>query len=52
LKHLHPEVKVKILYQRDYVNLLVKFGLEDPSLLGPGVAVDEEAPTELPIDLS
>ncbi len=28
LHELHPEVKVKVLYQRDYLNLLVKFGLE------------------------
>jgi hypoxanthine phosphoribosyltransferase len=30
LKALHPEVRVKILYQRDYLNLLVKYGLEEP----------------------
>ena len=30
LKALHPEVRVKILYQRDYRNLLVKYGLEEP----------------------
>jgi hypothetical protein len=34
LRELHPEVEVKILYQRDYLNLLVKFGLEDPLVLG------------------
>ncbi len=28
LRELHPEVQVKMLYQRDYLNLLVKFGLE------------------------
>ncbi len=33
LQELHPEVKVKILYQRDYVNLLVKYGLESPDNL-------------------
>jgi hypothetical protein len=33
LKELHPEVEVKILYQRDYLNLLVRFGLEEPSQL-------------------
>jgi hypothetical protein len=27
LKELHPEVDVKVFYQRDYVNLLVKYGL-------------------------
>jgi bifunctional protein TilS/HprT len=31
LRELHPEVDIKILYQRDYLNLLVKFGLEDPA---------------------
>ncbi|MBI2703960.1 MAG: hypothetical protein HYX32_01530 [Actinobacteria bacterium] len=30
LHELHPEVKVKILYQRDYLNLLVKYGLDSP----------------------
>jgi hypothetical protein len=33
LKELHPDVSVKIFYQRDYVNLLVKYGLEEPSQL-------------------
>ena len=33
LRQLHPEVKIKILYQRDYLNLLVKYGLEQPSQL-------------------
>ena len=28
---LYPDVKCKILYQRDYLNLLVKYGLEEPS---------------------
>lgn len=31
LKELHPDVSVKIFYQRDYLNLLVKYGLEVPS---------------------
>ena len=33
LRELHPDVKVKIFYQRDYLNLLVKYGLEEPSQL-------------------
>ncbi len=33
LRELHPEVKIKIFYQRDYLNLLVKYGLEEPSQL-------------------
>lgn len=33
LRELHPEIKIKIFYQRDYLNLLVKYGLEAPSQL-------------------
>ncbi|MGH2748133.1 MAG: hypothetical protein ACRDKB_09440 [Actinomycetota bacterium] len=28
---LYPDVRCKILYQRDYLNLLIKYGLEEPS---------------------
>lgn len=31
LRELYPEVKCKIFYQRDYLNLLIKYGLEEPS---------------------
>jgi hypoxanthine phosphoribosyltransferase len=31
LRELHPDVRIKIFYQRDYMNLLVKYGLEPPS---------------------
>ena len=48
LKELQPEVKVKILYQRDYLSLLVKYGLEEPSQLA-GVSLDETEPR--PLDL-
>jgi hypothetical protein len=34
LRELHPEIQVKILYQRDYVALLEKYGLEDPEQWG------------------
>ena len=44
LQELHPEINVKILYQRDYLALLVKYGLEPPSQLVD--AVDAQ-----PIDL-
>jgi hypoxanthine phosphoribosyltransferase len=30
LTALYPDVRCKILYQRDYLNLLVKYGLEPP----------------------
>ena len=30
LRELHPEVQIRIIYQRDYVGLLEKYGLEEP----------------------
>ena len=50
LRELYPDVQVKILYQRDYLNLLVKFGLEEPSQLADA-GLDERAPTELDFHL-
>jgi hypothetical protein len=35
LAELHPEIKVKILYQRDYLNLLLKFGLDVDARAAP-----------------
>jgi hypoxanthine phosphoribosyltransferase len=49
LGELHPEVKVKVLYQRDYLNLLVKYGLEEPSQLAH-VPLDETEPKPLPFE--
>jgi hypothetical protein len=34
LRELYPGIQIKVLYQRDYLNLLVKYGLEPPSQLG------------------
>ena len=31
LRALHPEVRCKVFYQRDYLHLLVKYGLEPAS---------------------
>jgi hypoxanthine phosphoribosyltransferase len=31
LREVYPEVRIKVFYQRDYLNLLVKYGLEPPS---------------------
>lgn len=31
LRELHPEINIRVFYQRDYLNLLVKYGLEPPS---------------------
>ncbi len=40
LRELHPEIQVRILYQRDYLHLLAKYGLEVPQqfagAVGPG----------------
>jgi hypoxanthine phosphoribosyltransferase len=33
LAELYPDVSIKVLYQRDYLHLLVKYGLEPPSQL-------------------
>lgn len=33
LVELYPDVRIKLLYQRDYLHLLVKYGLEPPSQL-------------------
>ncbi|HET7481766.1 MAG TPA: hypothetical protein VFK89_02780 [Actinomycetota bacterium] len=41
LMQLYPDVKCRILYQRDYLNLLIKYGLEEPSQgaqWGPGAS--------------
>ena len=44
LRELYPDVEIKVLYQRDYLHLLVKYGLEPPSQmveqLGPPQPLD------------
>ena len=45
LRELHPEVEVKVLYQRDYLNLLLKFGLEDGLTLSEVEESTRESPT-------
>lgn len=50
LQELYPGVRCKVLYQRDYLNLLVKYGLEEPShkaLLPAGSEPPEELGTLL-----
>ncbi len=48
LSMLYPDVKCNVLYQRDYANLLVKYGLEDPAraTLSPyeGAASSDDRP--------
>jgi hypothetical protein len=46
LRELYPHVRVKVLYQRDYLNLLVKYGLEQPSQLH---AAADDAAAEPPL---
>jgi hypothetical protein len=36
LRELYPEVKIRVFYQRDYLSLLMKYGLEPPSQLVEG----------------
>lgn len=43
LRNLYPTVKCKVFYQRDYLHLLVKYGLEEP-----GDQDLPEAPTRIP----
>jgi len=43
LRRLYPEVKCKVFYQRDYLHLLVKYGLAEPGDHGL-----PEAPTRIP----
>lgn len=43
LRELYPDVKCKIFYQRDYLDLLIKYGLEPPS---------QDVPTDTPASLS
>ena len=50
LTELYPEVKIRVFYQRDYLSLLMKYGLEPPSQLADA-GLDERAPTELDFHL-
>jgi bifunctional protein TilS/HprT len=47
LNDQYPDVRVKVLYQRDYLRLLVKYGLEPPSQL----AGDEDPGAPVRLDL-
>ncbi|HEY3724502.1 MAG TPA: hypothetical protein VGN59_14210 [Acidimicrobiia bacterium] len=50
LREQFPDVRIKVLYQRDYLHLLVKYGLEPPSQLSdqfagnPPLRLDVDAP--------
>jgi hypothetical protein len=50
LRELHPEIRIRVVYQRDYLHLLVRFGLESPSQLDglvSGVVAEDRAPSLL-----
>jgi hypothetical protein len=51
LRALYPGTKIKILYQRDYLNLLVKYGLEEPGQFA-GAGLDEVEPIPLNFDVT
>jgi hypothetical protein len=45
LRELYPDVRIKVLYQRDYLSLLAKYGLEPPSqMLEEGAGSGGPAP--------
>ena len=48
LVELHPDVSIRVLYQRDYLHLLVKYGLEAPSQLADA---EVRAGTDAPLSL-
>ncbi len=43
LRDAHPGIKCKVFYQRDYLHLLVKYGLEEPD-----ASIDSISPTRIP----
>lgn len=49
VQELYEGVRVRVLYQRDYLHLLVKYGLEPPSQLSE--AMGEDAPLRLAPDV-
>ena len=46
LREQYPDVEIRVLYQRDYLHLLVKYGLEPPSQLVEANAVGETPPLD------
>jgi hypoxanthine phosphoribosyltransferase len=47
LVELYPDVSVRVLYQRDYLQLLVKYGLETPSQLEAEIGAGDPRPLDL-----
>ncbi|HEX2273008.1 MAG TPA: hypothetical protein VHG90_03940 [Acidimicrobiales bacterium] len=50
LRELYPDVRIKVFYQRDYLNLLVKYGLEPPSQALPTDEAVEPLPLRFDVD--
>jgi hypothetical protein len=49
LRELYPDVRIKVLYQRDYLSLLAKYGLEPPSqMLDPPAGPEASTPVGRP----
>jgi hypothetical protein len=48
VREQYPDVRIKVLYQRDYLHLLVKYGLEPPSQLSDQMSGG--APLRLDVD--
>jgi hypothetical protein len=44
LRELYPDVRIKVLYQRDYLSLLAKYGLEPPSQMVDAGGGEEPTP--------
>jgi len=43
LRELYPDARIKVLYQRDYLSLLAKYGLEPPSQMTDPLPGEAEA---------
>ena len=43
LREVRPDIRCKIFYQRDYLHLLVKYGLEEPD-----ASIQAPTPTRIP----
>ena len=47
LKELYPDIKIKLLYGRDYRSLLFKYGLQPQEGLAAGASPPDEKPTDV-----
>ena len=49
LREQYPDIQIRVLYQRDYLHLLVKYGLEQPSQLAEAARAAAEADGPAPL---